>query len=273
MKYILTIYFIILIIDNVYGYGYKVHEYMGKIVDDYILINEEKLKKKININFEDVSSWADKIKRNKKYEWTKELHYIDIYECINKKYEEEIINKYCKDNCIIYSIKELTKLLKHSNKKNIFYKQENTDMYINNNNKFEILNNEEKLKLLIHFIQDFSQPLHLLGYKRGGNDYKVKILYNGYNKTRNLHYIWDSLIPEYFINKTKYKGEKIYYYNEKDYNKLVDNVFNKNINISCKIYPDKDYLIFEEYYNEKYMEELFNNYMELIIKTLKYIYE
>ena len=61
--------------------------------------------------------------------------------------------------------------------------------------------------------------------------------------------------------------------NEKDYNKLVDNVFNKNINISCKIYPDKDYLIFEEYYNEKYMEELFNNYMELIIKTLKYIYE
>ena len=47
-------------------------------------------------------------------------------------------------------------------------------------------------------------------------------------------------------------------------------LFNKNINISCKIYPDKDYLIFEEYYNEKYRNLNALQNLQMIVKTIKF---
>ena len=98
------------------------------------------------------------------------------------------------------------------------------------------------------------------------------MLYNNHNITTNLHNIWDIFLPEYFIKNTNYK-EKDNKYIKEDIYTLINRIFNKNIKIACKIYPANNYLIFDEYYNEEYMKELFDNYMELIIKVLKYIYE
>lgn len=267
MRYITILYFITLLIQYVYCYGYDSHKYLGKIADEYIDKYEENIKKSMNIRLETISDWADKIKRNKKYEWTKELHYIDIMECTNNTYDENIINKYCEDKCIITGIKTLTRLLKQNKYfyGEIKYEYDKEELY-------KKLNDEEKLKILIHLIQDFNQPMHYLGFKRGGNDYKIKMLYNNHNITTNLHSIWDNIIPKYFLKNTNYKGKDDKYEKE-DIDTLINKIFNKNIKIACKIYPNTNYLIFEEYYNEEYMKELFNNYMELLIKVLKYIYE
>lgn len=268
MRYILILLFINLIIQNVYCFGYEIHRYLGRITDEYLKKNEIEIKNKINISIEKVSDWADKIKRNKKYEWTKEIHYIDVYNCMNKQYDKEIIDKYCKDNCIISGIKTLTRLLK----RNKYYNMERAyDEYVEE--RYKELTDEEKMKLLIHLIQDFSQPMHYIGFKRGGNDYKIRILYDGRNITTNLHSIWDTMIPKHFITQTKYKGMNLKYEKEDDTNILINRIFNRNIKIACKIYPENSYIKFEEYYNEDYVKELFDNYLEVMIKILKMIYE
>ena len=47
----------------------------------------------------------------------------------------------------------------------------------------------EKLKMLIHMVEDIHQPLHVgTGEDRGGNDVRVEF----FNQQTNLHAIWDS---------------------------------------------------------------------------------
>lgn len=47
----------------------------------------------------------------------------------------------------------------------------------------------EKLKMLIHMVEDIHQPLHVgTGEDRGGNDVKIEF----FNQPTNLHALWDS---------------------------------------------------------------------------------
>lgn len=49
------------------------------------------------------------------------------------------------------------------------------------------------LKMVIHFLGDMHQPLHMGRYKdRGGNYHKVKF----FDQETNLHSVWDSRLPE-----------------------------------------------------------------------------
>lgn len=268
LKQILLLGAISTFFDCTYGYGYKMHRYLGYLSDKYLEKYENKLYEKVlklldGKDISSISSWADKVKRNSKYSWTKELHYIDILECQRDKYDKNVIDKYCNNNCVVSAILDFTNSLKYN------YQYE----YIVNDNKFT---NVELLKLLIHFIQDHSQPMHLLGYERGGNGFKVNILIDGKNRTSNLHFIWDSMLPEYFVDNymytiiDKHVIQPDGYYN---YYKLIEDMFNDNIQIGCKIYPDSHYIIFNEYFKEEYFIKLFDNYQELLVKTLKYIFE
>ncbi len=57
------------------------------------------------------------------------------------------------------------------------------------------------LKLLIHFIGDLHQPMHIgLKEDKGGNDFNVKWFYND----SNLHRVWDSqMIEDYGMSYTE----------------------------------------------------------------------
>lgn len=57
------------------------------------------------------------------------------------------------------------------------------------------------LKMLIHFIGDLHQPLHVgIGEDRGGNDFKVK----WFNANTNLHTVWDSkMLDSYQMSYTE----------------------------------------------------------------------
>ena len=90
----------------------------------------------------------------------------------------------------------------------------------------------------------------------------------------NLHQLWDTLVPEYYIKKFN----PIFEFNVDkpiDYISFVEEHLNKNINIACLIYPNKpnETIIFEEYFNKEYLDTLFKNFHELSVGTFKYIFE
>lgn len=237
-------YFFLYVIVCVNGYSYKTHRYLGEMTDKYLSKNEPEIYNKIlNIledeKIQDVSTWADEIKRTNKYNWTRTLHYIDILEC-RKNYTKEIIEKYCNNNCIYSTINNMVNIFKN-----------------NTTNTYK-LTKKDLLKFLIHFIQDFNQPMHLLGYKRGGNDLKIILKYKNNSKSTNLHYIWDSFLPEYYINNFSFNFDKI------EKSTIID-ILNKNIKISCKKYPQFNYIIFEKYFDKNEIETLFENYMTMIV--------
>ena len=113
-----------------------------------------------------VSNFADEIKSDRKYNKYKPWHYVNMN--LDDNYEDIVLNK--KGDvvqAINYSIKILNNK-KSSRNERTFY-----------------------LKLLIHFIGDIHQPLHVGRFEdRGGNDIKVK----WFGKTTNLHRVWDSQI-------------------------------------------------------------------------------
>jgi hypothetical protein len=241
------------------------HGYLGELTDIYLQKYEPALYNKVIDLFDgksisSISSWADKIKRKPKYSWTKDLHFIDILECNKQRYNKEVINKYCNNHCIVSALQDFTNSIKY----NFNYD------YIASDNS--TLTNVELLKFLIHFIQDFSQPMHLLGYDRGGNSFKVNVFIDGKNRTSNLHFIWDSMLPEYFVDNYVYTIMNKKFIKPDNYYNLLEDILNDNIHISCRIYPDSHYIVFNDYFDEKHFIKLFDNYQMLVIKTLKYIF-
>lgn len=261
----------------VFGYSHKTHSFLGDLTRKYLTKYEPVLLEKIYTNFPNFSFtkgsvWPDKIKNKEEYLWTKKLHYIDINIC-KKNYSLKEINLYCKNNCIFSALQNFTSTLrKNKNKKE---------------DAFDLL------KFVIHFTQDFNQPLHLIGKYRGGNDYKVIVNKNGKNRTTNMHYLWDSQIPEYYIkyytrkenkkfiiqsNKNvntinnKIYDNKIYDNYYTNYTDLLINILERNIKFACNKSVFKKYIIFEEYFDKNIIKELFKNYLEMIVFTYKYIY-
>jgi hypothetical protein len=265
-------FFLSYLITFVHTYGYNAHGYLGGMSDKYLSLYEPVIYKNItNLisgNLHSISSWADKIKRNNRYSWTSTLHYIDILECNKDIYDKSIIDKYCNNNCIVSAIKDFTNSLKYN--KGHDYKT-----------GIDLLTRSDQLKFLIHFIQDFNQPMHLLGYDRGGNSLKVNIYIDGKNRTSNMHYIWDSMLPDYYIDNYAYTVpfEKVKSPANFNIDNLLESVLNENIKeVACKIYPDhKDnqvyYLIFNDYFKDNYFKLLFDNYHKMSILILKHIFE
>lgn len=249
------------------------HSYLGESSDNYLKQYQphiyDKILKVLNgQTISSVSSWADSVKRTKEYSWTKTLHYIDIMECRKGDYDKTVIDSYCKNSCIISALNSFVEELKSRqqkiclNKIVIFGKE--TD-----------LSNEDLLKFIIHFIEDFIEPMHLLGYERGGNSLKLNVkMPNGKIKKTNLHQLWDSLVPEYYIKK--FNPSFSFQVNKPEhYTSFVEEEFNKNIHIACLIYPNSpnETIIFEEYFNKEYLDTLFKNYHDLSVGTFKYIFE
>jgi len=235
---------------SVSSYGFKGHSFLGSLAEKYLDTNTSiKIKEIMQENsFEKASVWADSIKRQSKYSWTKELHYIDIdrVECENPvPLSYSVLDKYCKGEiCNVYAIQNFLS--------NMTYNYE--------------LSEAEKLKFVLHFIQDFNQPFHLIGDFRGGNDYKVSVLKDERNKTTNLHFLWDTDMPEYYIKNYNY-NYTIQHDNSMNLRDLLLNILNTNFKIACKVFPENHYIIFAEYFKEEYMKTLFDNYITLLFKV------
>lgn len=248
---------ILFFLPTLYCFGFNTHRHLGELtenaLDSSIL---HKIKAIIgNESLYNASIWADQVKYTKEYYWSKQLHYLDIQECPLSKLTDAIVNKYCKNKCIFAALMNFTSILKNSDK-------------IGSGEGYS-------LKFLLHFMQDFNQPMHLLGYSHGGNGDTLIVSRNGRNRTINLHAFWDTYIPEYFIKNYEYKynGKVTKITDMSEYKEFLMNILDMNQKLACKVYPGKQqYIIFEEYYKAEILVMLFDNYLTLAISTFKFIF-
>lgn len=116
------------------------------------------------------STYADEIKADKNYNQYIPWHYVNFP--MDKNYQDQPISE---QGDIIVGINSCIAVLEDGNATKmdkIFH-----------------------LKMLIHFIGDLHQPLHIgLAEDKGGNDIQVQWFYNG----SNLHKVWDSKIIDHY---------------------------------------------------------------------------
>jgi hypothetical protein len=155
-----------------YFWGPTGHRVVGEIADDYLCGKAKREVKRLlnrkTLAF--VSTYADEIKSDKRYNEFYTWHYINMP--LDENYEDS--EKNSKGDLVsgIEHCKSVIKDVNASDDDKAFY-----------------------LKLLIHLIGDLHQPMHVgLQEDKGGNDFKVQWFY----KDSNLHRIWDSdMIKEF----------------------------------------------------------------------------
>ena len=152
---------------NFFGnWGATGHRVIGEVANQHISKRTAKALNELldGESLAYVSNFGDDIKSDKKFNKYYSWHYANLD--LNQTYAESDKNP---KGDIVIAIQNCINVLKNSNEskgqKQFF------------------------LKLLVHFIGDLHQPLHLGQLKnKGGNDIKVK----WFGKNSNLHRVWDS---------------------------------------------------------------------------------
>jgi len=130
-----------------------------------------------------IANWADQVKDEPAYEWSKSLHYINTpeWKCDYER-SRDCISDGAKKFCVDTAIQNYTARVQDSS---ISFDQQN-----------------EALKFLTHFVGDIHQPLHV-GFLQdeGGNTL------NGYflSSSTTLHEVWDSYIIDELLSQN-FKG-------------------------------------------------------------------
>ena len=171
MKTKLTYIFIVLFLFSFNGnsslrWNATGHRTVGEIAENYLKSSTKRKIKKLlhgkSLAF--VSTFADEIKSDKRYNNFYTWHYVNMP--LDSNYEDSEKNP---KGDLATGIAYCIKVIKDENSSDAdkaFY-----------------------LKLLIHFIGDLHQPMHVgLAEDKGGNDFKLKWFY----KNTNLHRVWDT---------------------------------------------------------------------------------
>ncbi|MBW2960815.1 S1/P1 nuclease [Mesonia aestuariivivens] len=158
--------------NNKEDWGKNGHRSTAKIAEGYL---KRKTARKIEKLLDGkslalVSTFGDDIKSDPKYRKYSKWHYVNIPE--GKTYAE--VENQLGEN-LIWAIQECVSKLKneHTSKKD----------------------KQFFLKMLVHLVGDLHQPLHVgRAEDKGGNDIEVK----WFNKSSNLHRVWDSEMINFF---------------------------------------------------------------------------
>lgn len=174
MKYV-CILFLLLVLPveaNTVLWGKTGHRVIGEVAEQHLNARTKRAIKKL-LNGESlalVSNYADDIKSDERYRKLDPWHYVNF--SFGTKYGDEPVSEYgdiirAIDTCITVIKDE-----KATDEDKAFY-----------------------LKLLVHFIGDLHQPLHVgRAEDKGGNDIQVRWFNNG----SNLHRVWDTDMIESF---------------------------------------------------------------------------
>lgn len=181
MKKIVALAFVLFISQTMVfadDWGKTGHRAVGEIAEQYLTSKTKKAVSDLldghSLAF--VANYGDDIKSDRKYDKYGPWHYVNFP--FSKKYENHPRDK---KGDIIHGIETAVRVLKDENSSRedkVFY-----------------------LKMLIHFIGDMHQPLHLgLAEDRGGNRIQVR----WFNQGTNLHTVWDSkMLDSYQMSYTE----------------------------------------------------------------------
>ena len=151
------------------------HRVVGEIAQSYLSASAKKEIFKIlgNESLAMASNWGDFIKSDSTYDYLGRWHYVNLKAGLSK---DEVTAKIAQDtshnlyNRINFLIDELKK----------------QDLPLETKKMY--------LRLLIHFVGDLHQPMHVgRPEDLGGN--RIKVLW--FNEPTNLHNIWDEKLPEF----------------------------------------------------------------------------
>lgn len=175
---ILVCFLLVATSTNAYDWGKKGHRVTGAIAEKYLT---KKTKKAIadlldgqSLAF--VSTYGDEIKSDRAYREFGPWHYVNVP--FDSTYEEHPKSD---RGDIIMGIEKCVSVLEDKNAT-----KDNKAFY---------------LRLLVHFIGDLHQPLHVgIGEDKGGNDFQVR----WFDEGTNLHSVWDTkMIESYGMSYTE----------------------------------------------------------------------
>ena len=134
-----------------------------------------------------VCLWADEIKGNRRYNHKiSSLHYVDPRDCDYSSTRD------CPSGwCLTKALQNLTLSLEGNagglTKEKTGLIPEWTFSHPGKGRKLIGLEETMAIRLVVHFIGDMHQPLHVCGIARGGND--ISLVFDGHRM--NMHSLWD----------------------------------------------------------------------------------
>ncbi len=180
-KFVLVLFSVLFSISSLFAsedWGKTGHRVVGEVAENYLSKRAERKIRKLldghSVAF--VANYGDDIKSDHQYDSYGPWHYVNFpfgekYETYPKSEKGDIIQGI--DKCIA-----VLKNDKSSKEEKVFH-----------------------LKMLIHFLGDLHQPLHIgIEEDKGGNDFQVLWFKNG----TNLHTVWDSkMLDSYDMSYTE----------------------------------------------------------------------
>lgn len=166
-------------------WGATGHRVTGEIADRYLAKKARKAIREI-LGGESVamsSNWADFIKSDTSYRYLSPWHYINTQSGLSR---DEFMNRLAADSGV-----------------NLYNKTKFLISELKGNRQLDAATKKRYLLLLIHFVGDLHQPMHVGGRRNdlGGN--RVKVLW--FNQPTNLHSVWDDeLIDHQKLSYTEY---------------------------------------------------------------------
>lgn len=170
------------------SWGDKGHSAIGQIAQNHLSPKAQEAVKKLlgRDNLADVANYADEIKGNPAMRYTAPWHFVDLPSGYTFEQFAQAIKAMPTQQGNVYSLilnceRDLTDASKSRTQK------------------------AYALKLLVHFVGDCHQPLHI-GHPedRGGNNIDIKFL----NESGNLHGLWDYMLIDHEKLNYKQMAEK-----------------------------------------------------------------
>ncbi|THD65658.1 S1/P1 Nuclease [Robertkochia marina] len=153
-------------------WGKTGHRVTAAVADRYLTeASREKIRELLQgQSLELVSNYADDIKSDSRFDHLDPWHYVNFP--LGEKYKDE---KAAKGGDIVQAIEKCIEVLKDPGST-----RDDKEFY---------------LKLLVHFIGDLHQPLHIgRADDRGGNNIQLR----WFSRGSNLHRVWDTQMVEQF---------------------------------------------------------------------------
>ncbi|RZK97678.1 MAG: S1/P1 Nuclease [Pedobacter sp.] len=161
--------------SNVLAWGMTGHRVVGEVADFYLSVKARAAIKKIigNERLALAANWADFIKSDTSFKYMDSWHYVNLPAGLNKEGVFNYLDTEKVPN-IYNKTLEMIAVLK--------------------NPKSTLAQKQLALRLVIHFIGDMNQPMHVARKDdQGGN--RVNVFW--FNEKTNLHRIWDSQLIDY----------------------------------------------------------------------------